>query len=301
MLSFAPVTIADRDTIQTFFDKSIFRNCDFSFSNIFSWEHLYDTAFAVAENGYLCIHFQPEDYLPGYLFPLGTDDLKTALECLMQDAAGRNNELRLYAVTREMFDLIEKAMPGRFLYEPDRDWFEYIYSSDDLIHLIGKKYQSKRNHIHKFKRTYRWEYLPITQEIIPDCLDLYERWCRENGGCNQEQLLIEERIATQKVFANYERLGIAGGALRINGEILAYSYGQPLTADTFGVHAEKCLYGIDGGFAMMNQQFAEYNCAGYRYINREEDLGLESLRRAKMSYHPAILLEKGIVTKKGNG
>ncbi|MDR0543668.1 MAG: phosphatidylglycerol lysyltransferase domain-containing protein [Dysgonamonadaceae bacterium] len=298
MLPFMPVTITDKETIQAFFNKSIFCNCDFSFSNIFSWEHLYNTTFVVIENQFLYIRFQAADDLPGYLFPLGAGDLNTVLECLMQDAVERNDEFRLYAVTREMFDLIEKAMPGRFLYEADRDWYEYIYSSDDLIHLIGKKYQPKRNHINKFKRTYQWEYLPITREIIPDCLELYERWCAENGGCNSEQSLVEERIATQKVFDNYEQLGVIGGALRINGEILAYSYGQPLTANTFGVHAEKCLYEIDGGFAMMNQQFAEHNCSGYRYINREEDLGLESLRKAKTSYHPVILLEKGFVRER---
>ncbi|MDR2683649.1 MAG: phosphatidylglycerol lysyltransferase domain-containing protein [Dysgonamonadaceae bacterium] len=298
MLQFTPVTITDRETVQAFFSKNGFRNCDFSFSNIFSWEHFYNTTFVATDNRFLYIRFQVAGDFPGYLFPLGDGDLKTALETLMQDAAERNAEFRIYAVTREMFDLIEQAMPGRFRYKTDRDWFEYIYSSDDLIHLVGKKYQPKRNHINKFKRTYQWEYVPVTREIIPDCLRLYERWCAENGGCNSEQSLIEERIATQRVFEHYEQLGLTGGALRINGEILAYSYGQPLTADTFGVHAEKCLYEIDGGFAMMNQQFAEQNCAGYRYINREEDLGLDSLRQAKMSYHPVILLEKGVVTEK---
>ena len=298
MLPFTPVTITDRATIQAFFNRSAFRNCDFSFSNIFSWQHFYQTTFIAVENRFLYFRFQAPNELGGYLFPLGAGDLKTALECLMQDAAERNDEFRLYAVTQEMFDLIERALPGHFFYEPDRDWFEYIYSSDDLIHLVGKKYQSKRNHIHKFQRTYQWEYLPVTREIIPDCLKLYKRWCRENGGCSSEQSLIGEGLATQKVFANYEQLGMVGGALRINGEILAYSYGQPLTADTFGVHAEKCLSEIDGGFAMMNQQFAEHNCAGYRYINREEDLGLESLRKAKMSYHPVLLLEKGVVREK---
>ena len=298
MLPFTPVTISDRNSIQSFFNKSSFRNCDFSFSNIFSWQHFYNTTFVAIENRFLYFRFRAPDKLGGYLFPLGAGDLKTALESLMQDAAERNDEFRLYSVTREMFDLIECAMPGRFLYETERDWYEYIYSSDDLIHLVGKKFQSKRNHIHKFQRTYQWEYLPITREIIPDCLELYKRWCKENGGCNTEQSLIEEGIATQKVFANYEQLGMVGGALRMNGEILAYSYGQALTADTFGVHAEKCLSAIDGGFAMMNRQFAEHNCAGYRYINREEDLGLESLRKAKMSYHPVILLEKGVVREK---
>jgi hypothetical protein len=292
MLPFQPVTIDDKETIQSFFSKSIFRNCDFSFSNIFTWKHSYNTTFVV-ENQFLYIRFQPMDDLPGYLFPVGDGDLKTALDRLKQDAQERATPLRLYAITQEMFDLIEENKPGEFVFEKDRDWYEYIYSSQDLISLIGKKYQAKRNHINKFKRVYQWEYLPISREIIPNCLELYKRWCAENGGCNSEQTLIEEGIATQNAFRHFEKLGLIGGALRINGEILAYSYGQPLTNDTFGIHAEKCLSEIDGGFTMINREFAAHNCAAYTFINREEDLGFESLRQAKMSYHPAMLLEKG--------
>jgi hypothetical protein len=294
MLYFSPVTIEDKNTLQTFFDQNTFRNCDFSFSNIFSWKHLYNTMFAV-ENNYLYIRFQTTEDSSGYLFPLGNGDLKEALKQMMQDAHERGDNFRLYAITEEMFNLIENAIPNRFLYKKERKWYEYIYSSKDLISLVGKKYQSKRNHINKFKRTYEWEYLPITKAIIPDCLKLYERWCNENNGRNSEQSLKKERIATETAFNHYEPLGLTGGALRINGEILAYSYGQPLTKDTFGIHAEKCIYDIDGGFAMINQQFAEHNCMNYPYINREEDIGIESLRQAKMSYHPAILLEKGSI------
>ena len=297
MLPFKPVTIEDKEIIQFYFNKVSFGNCDFSFSNIFSWKNTYNTTFAIQDN-FLFFRFQPLNEIPGYLFPVGDGNLKTALELLLQDAYDRACELRLYAITQKMFDLLETIMPELFLYEQDRDWYEYIYSSKDLITLAGKKFQPKRNHINKFKRTYRWEYLPVTREIIPECLELYKRWCAENGGCNSEQTLIEERIATQNTFQNFEKLGLIGGALRINGEILAYSYGQPLTNTTFGIHAEKCLYEIDGGFTMMNREFAEHNCATYTYINREEDLGIESLRQAKMSYHPVILLEKGVVKLK---
>jgi hypothetical protein len=294
MLPFKPVTINDKTTFQTFFNKVEFGNCDYSFSNIFSWKQSYSTTFAV-EGDFLFIRFQPPGDLPGYLFPVGNGDLKTAIERIKQDADERSVEFRLYAITQKMFDLLNIVSPGEFIYEKERNWYEYIYLSKDLITLIGKKYQAKRNHINKFKRTYKWEYLPITRNIIPDCLILYERWCAENGGCNSELSLIQERIATQTAFSNFENLGLIGGALNINGEILAYSYGQPLTKNIFGIHAEKCLSEIDGGFSMINREFAEHNCAGYTYINREEDLGLESLRQAKMSYQPAILLEKGQV------
>ena len=299
MINFQPVRIDDRSTIQPFFDKSIYQNCDFSFSNIFSWSHYYQTTFAVHED-FLFFRFEPKEATPGYLFPLEKDKkkeegLRRALEILMADAKERGHELRIYGITAKMFQEIDSALPKKFTYKKTRAWYEYIYSSEDLLHLIGKKFQTKRNHINKFKRTYEWEYLPIKREIIPDCIELYERWCGENGGCKSQESLIEEHIATRKIFEFYEELELIGGALRINGEILAYSFGQPLGTNTFGVHAEKCLYEIDGGFTMINQQFVEHNCAGYTFINREEDLGLESLRKAKLSYHPVILLEKGYV------
>jgi len=297
MIQFQPVSIEDREILQAFFSQSPFRNCDFSFSNIFCWRHLYNTTFAI-EDGFLLIRFQPPAGEAGYLFPLGDNDLKIALKKISDDAAERQSPFRLYAVTREMFTRLDDACPQQFVYKTSRSWSEYIYNSDDLITLAGKKLQPKRNHINKFRRTYEdWEYLPITREIIPDCLKLYRRWCAENGGCNSEQSLIDECQATQTAFKYFEQLGLVGGALRIDGEILAYSYGQPLNQDTFGVHAEKSLYEIDGGFSMINQQFAEHNCKPFKYINREEDLGLEPLRKAKLSYHPEILLEKGTVKR----
>jgi len=297
MLNFKPIVIDDKELLQKFFDKVNFRNCDFSFSNIFCWQNCYNTSYAV-EDDFLFIYFKSRTH-PGYLFPLGEGDLKKAVEKLETDAQERKNPFRLFSITPKMFDIIEGAMSGEFVYEKGRDWFEYIYSSEELITLAGKKHQQKRNHINKFKRTYTaWEYLPITREIIPDCLKLYRRWCAENGGCNSESSLVEECIATHRAFDNFEKLRLIGGALRINGEILAYSYGSPLGNDTFDIQAEKSLYEIDGGFTMINQQFAEHNCVDYSYINREEDLGLDSLRKAKLSYHPAILLEKGSVYRK---
>ena len=292
MLNFQPVRIEDRDAINEFLLKSTYRNCDFSFSNILCWKHKYDTTFTIVD-GFLFFRFFVSHRNPGYMMPLGDKNIKNAIETLKIDAKERGEHLILYAITREMFSQIEAACPGEFEYKSNKDWFEYIYDTQDLITLKGKKFQSKRNHINKFKKTYEFEYLPITRDIIPDCLTLYYEWCRENGGCNEDTSLIEERHATQKAFHYFEQLELRGGAIRVNGKIIAYSYGNPLTEDTFGVHAEKSLYDIDGGFSAINQMFAEHECAGFKYINREEDLGLESLRKAKESYHPVILLEKG--------
>ncbi|MDR0232710.1 MAG: phosphatidylglycerol lysyltransferase domain-containing protein [Dysgonamonadaceae bacterium] len=293
MINFHPVRIEDRDLINEFFFKSTYRNCDFSFSNILCWKHKYDTTFAIID-GFLLIRFFAEYKEPGYMMPLGAGDLKKAINLLRTDAKTRGDRFNLYAVTPEMFAQIEAACPGEFRFETDKAWSEYIYDAQDLITLTGKKFQPKRNHINKFKKTYDYEYLPITRKIIPNCLDLYYRWCEENSGC-LDASLVEERHATQKAFHYFEKLGLKGGAIRIAGEIVAYSYGQQLSPDTFGVHAEKSLYEIDGGFSAINQMFAEHECRNYKYINREEDLGIESLRKSKESYHPVMLLEKGFV------
>lgn len=294
MLNFQPVTIEDKDIFDKFFFKSTFRNCDFSFSNIFCWNHKYQTAFVV-EDGFLFIRFYAGGKKAGYMYPLGEGNLRKAMEIIMTDSSEREEPFRMYALTNEMYASIETNFPGKFVYQTNRNWAEYLYASEDLITLKGKKLQSKRNHTNKFKRTYAYEYLPITRDIIPECRELYCKWCRENGGCEEDESLKDESYATRKAFDNFEKLGLKGGALRVNGEIIAYSYGQQLSPDTFGVHAEKALYEIDGAFSMINQQFAEHECSGYVYINREEDLGLESLRQAKISYHPVILLEKGFI------
>ena len=294
MINFHPVRIEDKDSINEFFFKSAYRNCDFSFSNILCWKHRYDTTFAIVD-GFLLFRFFASYKEPGYMMPLGDGDLRIAIDLLRADAKERGDRFYLFAITPEMFARIEAACPGEFELKTDDAWSEYIYNARDLITLVGKKFQSKRNHVNKFKKSYNYEYLPITREIIPDCLDLYYRWCEENGGCNEDSSLVEERHATQKAFHYFERLGLKGGAIRVDGKIIAYSYGQQLTADTFGIHAEKSLYEIDGGFSAINQMFAEHECQNFRYINREEDLGIESLRKSKESYHPAFLLEKGYI------
>ena len=294
MINFQPVRIEDRNSINEFFFKSAYRNCDFSFSNILCWKHKYDTTFAIIDN-FLFFRFFAGYNEPGYMMPLGTGDLKKAIDLLRADAKERGDCFYLFAVTREMFARIEAVYPGKFEFITDRAWSEYIYDAQDLITLKGKKFQSKRNHVNKFKKTYDYEYLPVTREIIPDCLTLYYQWCKENGGCNEDTSLIEERHAMQKAFHYFEQLGLKGGAIRVDGKIVAYSYGQQLSPDTFGIHAEKSLYEIDGGFSAINQMFAEHECRNYKYINREEDLGIESLRKAKESYHPVILMEKGYI------
>jgi hypothetical protein len=190
---------------------------------------------------------------------------------------------------------LETQMPERFSFYAPRDYNDYIYLRTDLATLVGKKYQPKRNHVNKFKKTYSYEYLPITSELIPECLRFEAQWCRMHD-CNAADGTGNERQAVLDGLNNFDALGLTGGALRVGDDLVAFTFGMPISADTFGVHVEKADTRFDGAYAVINYEFANRVPEQYIYLNREEDMGVEGLRKAKLSYHPTILLEKYTAT-----
>ena len=96
----------------------------------------------------------------------------------------------------------------------------------------------------------------------------------------------------------YKELGLKGGVLKDEGRIVAFTVGEPLCEDTFVVHIEKAFPDVEGAYPMINQQFVQHECMEYQYVNREEDTGAEGLRKAKLSYRPVFLVEKGVVREK---
>ncbi len=291
MLNFKTIELKDKSLLDSYLLKSNFRNCDFSFSNLFCWKERYQTTYDIV-TGFLVIRFiVVDDNLPCYLMPIGTGNLTKILELLIADSKKNNYPFRMMSITDEMFVLLDKAMPDTFTYTPMRGSSDYIYLTENLLHLTGKKYQSKRNHINKFKIEHPdFEFLPITKELIPACLEMQKVWCIENG-CTDSDMLNSEAHAVRRALHHFEELQLSGGVIKINGKITAFSFGQAIGQDTFGVHVEKAL---NSAYAIINQQMAEHIAYNYQYMNREEDLGLEPLRKAKLSYHPAILLEKGL-------
>ena len=171
MIEFKDITLADKDLIQSFTLGSLRRNCDLSFANLCSWIFLYQTKYAVMDN-YLLLRFYAGEEL-AYMMPVGTGDVKPVLEALIKDAEEMGAKLRMLGVCVGMKADIEAAMPGRFTFTEDRDYFDYIYLRTDLATLKGKKFQAKRNHINKFKKQYPdYEYKPLTPDLVPECLKL---------------------------------------------------------------------------------------------------------------------------------
>ena len=295
MIPFKDIELQDKELITSFTLNSPRRNCDLSFSNLCSWRFLYNTKFAIMD-GFLLLKFWAEGELV-YMMPIGNGDLNKVLDALIEDANREGEPFCLLGICAEMCSELETFMPGRFQFTADRDYADYVYLRSDLATLSGKKFQAKRNHINKFKKTYNYEYTPIRADRIQECLDLEAEWCKVNN-CDQHEGTGNERRALIYALHNFDALGLTGGILHVEGKIAAFTFGMPINQDTFGVHVEKADTRIDGAYAMIKYEFANHIPEQYIYINREEDLGIEGLRKAKLSYQPAIILEKYVACLK---
>ena len=295
-IQFRRVKLEDRELIHSYFEKFPSRSCERTFANIFLWSRHYPVTFAVIEQ---TLVFRSKGEMEAFTYPAGEpDDVKRALEYLMAYTREKKESFLLYLVTEEQFQQLEAWYPGRFEIEYERDDADYIYESEKLATLSGKKLHAKRNHINKFKATYEhWSYESMSKDNLEDCFQMALKWRNENG-CEDDPEKNAEMCVTLNALRLFEELELTGGILRIDGEIVAFTIGEALSTDTFVVHIEKAFADIQGAYPMINQQFVEHECMNYQYINREEDTGAEGLRKAKLSYRPAFLQEKGIVKEK---
>ena len=294
MIDFKPIQLSDRDWIQELLKKADFNGADYSFGNNFVWRDVDHIEVAEYQGFYLARSGKGEQR--SYLYPAGNGDIVSVMEALIQDAKDRNMEFGVYSATKESIALLETLMPGKFHFEENRDTFDYIYSTEKLSTLSGKKYHSKRNHIARFKENHPdWTYEPITQENLAECIQMSKEWCLQND-CADDSGKRNESYAVQESLNHFTQLGYVGGLLRTEGRVVAFTLGEPLNSNTFITHIEKAFSDIQGAYPMINCEFAKHAAQGFEYINREDDTGSEGLRKAKLSYKPEILLEKYFVT-----
>ena len=287
MLAFKPIEIDDRDWIVPLLRASDFQGSEYSFCSNFIWGSQYHIEACRFEDRYLVLAGKKKH---SFLFPPGSSPLKPAIEALLDYCREKGEAFRMHGICEEAKAELESCFPGKFHFAEDRDNFDYIYTSESLITLAGIKLHAKRNHINQFKLG-NWSFEKITPENQQECLEMNRLWCEENG-CSEDPSKQKEVCAVARAFRHYDRLGLVGGMLRLDGKVVAYTLGEPLNSDTFVVHFEKAFAGVRGAYPMVNNQFVENCAADFRYINREEDMGIEGLRRAKLSYQPEILLVK---------
>ncbi|MDR2956258.1 MAG: phosphatidylglycerol lysyltransferase domain-containing protein [Prevotella sp.] len=295
MINFKQITLSDKKDIDACFAGNIYRACDFCFANLYSWNARFKTVFSI-EHRTIFLRFQDSDGQFYYMMPIGKMPLKDAFDLIIKDAEENRIPFQMKGISIKMWENIQQELPGKFRYLPDRNNDEYIYLSEKLIKLSGKKLQSKRNHINRFKADNPdWVYFPLTSgEELRECADMLDEW-EEVNISKTDFSQRYDYIATKIMLEHFDYLQLKGGAIRVNGRIVAFTIGEPLTEDSFVVHVEKAFGGINGAYTMINQQFIEHEASAFTYINREEDMGKNNLRKAKMSYYPDILLEEGIL------
>lgn len=295
-IQFRRTELEDRDMMHAYFRKYPTRSCERTFANALLWSRHYPVQFAEIEN---TLVFRSTSHGEAYTYPAGkAEDVKRTLDFLIGDTKKRHVPFVLYHITPEQFEQIDAWYPGRFELELNRDIADYIYESEKLATLAGKKLHAKRNHINKFKATHEnWSYETMSEDNLEECFQMALKWRNENG-CEEDEEKNAEMCVTLNSLRLFKKLELTGGILRVNGEIVAFTIGEELSEDTFVVHIEKAFANIQGAYPMINQQFVEHECMKYKYINREEDTGAEGLRKAKLSYRPAFLQEKGIVKER---
>ena len=288
--------LEDKELINYYFAKAPGRSCERTFVNVYLWSRHYKVKFAVIEDALV---FRDEGDGFAFSYPAGKDEAaKKALEALMEYCRERKCPFRLYNVTEEHFAQLCGWFPDRFQIRYDRDAADYIYETEKLATLAGKKLHGKRNHINKFKALYPdWSYESLNDDNVEECFQMALKW-RNQNGCDDDAEKNAEMCVTLNSLRLYKELGLRGGVLKIGEKIAAFSVGEPLCSDTFVVHIEKAFPDIEGAYPMINQQFVLHECMDYTYVNREEDTGAEGLRKAKLSYRPVFMVEKGIVTEK---
>lgn len=286
--------LKDQEWMQSYFDTEQRKGCDVCFANIYLWGRKYHTGYALVED---CLVFADPDEISGVAFPLGEPEaIKRAILWLEEYFAERGKPFCLYLTGRTQFELLEEAFPGKYKIEYIRDMADYVYEAEKLGTLSGRKYHGKKNHVNKFQALYPdWVYEPITDENVEECFQMALEWRRMNMT-DEDQDKIDEVCVTMNALRLLKELHLTGGLLRAGGEVVAFSIGEELNRDMYVVHIEKAFSDVPGAYTMINQQFVLHAAAGYTYVNREDDSGVEGLRRAKESYHPAFLLEKGVVT-----
>ena len=291
MIDFQPLELAQKPRYDALLGCSGERGCEYSFANLYMWGRQR----AAFVNGNLVL-FSQYNRRSVYPFPVGCGDLTATLEAIIHDAKARGIPCRLCGLTQANCETLETLFPGKFRFHHDRDSFDYIYDINHLADLPGRKFQRKRNHLNRFLQMhpdYRVE--PITAENQPQVEAFVARWYELRLQEDPHGDFHMEQAAFRKAMRHWEALEMEGLVLYDGGEMLAMTMGSRLSTCTFDEHFEKALDRNDGAYGAINREFARYLRDKYpalRWLNREDDMGLEGLRKAKLSYNPDHMVEK---------
>lgn len=276
------VTLEDRPLFDGLFADHPPEISAYTFTNIFAWRNALTTTISTL-NGHILVLQDYGDYIAS-LDPLGEGPIAP----LVEEAFRRSSRKLLFKRVSAATALELNSLP--IVIEPDRDNWDYLYSAENLITLAGRKYDGKRNMIARAKAGTEYEYVKLDGRTAMECEDFAKNWCDERK-CETIEGLRQERCAIYEMLSNFDSLGVVGGAIRVGGEIVAFSLGEALNPETLVIHVEKADSRIYGLYQLVNNEFCKAEATNFIYVNREQDLGIAGLRKAKESYQPVRMIE----------
>ena len=295
MIDFHRLKLSQKEQYESILFSVPPRGCEYSFANLYLWGRQ-QVAFLHG-----CVAFFSHYYGRSvYPYPIGNGDRRAVLEEILRDAKDRGIPCRITGMRDADRAELESWFPEKFHIRSSRDSFDYVYAIDDLADLKGRKYQKKRNHVNRFRTEHPdFQIVPLTQCNMSLAQNMLNDWflCRMNSDPEGDYLL--ENIALARACQNYTGLQMDGILLMDQGKVLAVTMGSRMSPDTFDIHFEKAREDVDGAYTAVNCEFARYLRLKYpdaAFLDREDDLGLGGLRKAKLSYNPHHLVEKYTAT-----
>jgi hypothetical protein len=278
---FKPVGLEDQEVFAEYLGREPSEVCELDFANIFMWKGSERPSWTIL-NGSLCVLVEP-DFEDSYVLP----PVGGAVERVPETVSICLRHAPRLSRVPEAF--VERYGAG-FKAEEDPGNFDYIYLRQELAELKGKKFDGKRNRIRKFESTFAHEYHALTRADVPGCFRLLEDWFEEKR--NGDPYMKAEKIAIVEALATFEKIGLKGGVVKVGGRIEAFTMGGRLTSDTAVIPIEIANPGLVGLAQWINREFVRREWADYAFVNREQDMDVEGLRKAKLSYQPARLVKK---------
>lgn len=286
MIELTPLTLDLKDTVSPYF-KNI-TNSVYNFTTAYVWGGAKYVKCNITDNCLTLFYDYPKSPVCAS-YPQGNGDKEKAISiaCEYMKSCGVNPVFR--NLSDDMTNELTALFPEKFELIPDRNTFDYVYETQKMIELSGKELHAKRNHYNYFKKNYNYKYSKMTENDICECKALFSEWIE---GKERTKWLEASQEATFKALDHAAILGLSGGLIRIDGKICAFSLGEPVSEDTALIHFEVADNDIRGAFNAINSEFCANEWKAFTYVNREEDMGIENLRKTKESYKPAFLLRK---------
>ncbi len=289
-LSFKHISLEDKKLFDGFFCNFHPEISEYTFTNLFIWRKSRSIEYALHDDGLIIL--AGGDKGKYFLPPVGFHDKKKIIEYLLEYGLKHN----ITAGIKRLDESFAESLEGSGLkIAEDPDNFDYVYNTDDLAFLKGRKYSNKRGFVKKFSAEYYHKYWKATKKCVPNALKLAEKWLesRDRG----DNSVLNEFEAIRELFEHYDVLNVKGGVICSEDKVIAFEFGERLNKDTFVIHFEKADPVYAGIYQAINKMFVENEIEGrFKFVNREQDLGIPGIRQAKQSYYPAKMIKKFTVT-----